>query len=123
MVCCVAAAAQYPDDDAALEEALDALLDNPEFLDLVADEVMFQVRRGDKGGGGGGHQTLVHCSCWKSEWGVGCNSLTSSLGRKNFRIRGYSRLYVGLVHAVRATCAHTAQHRARMLDSLSLTRA
>lgn len=35
--------AQYPDDEAALEEALDALLDNPDFLDLVADEVMFQV--------------------------------------------------------------------------------
>lgn len=34
--------AQYPDDEAALEDALDALLDNPDFLDLVADEVMFQ---------------------------------------------------------------------------------
>jgi hypothetical protein len=36
--------AQYPDDDAALEDALDALLDNPDFLDLVADEIMFEVR-------------------------------------------------------------------------------
>jgi hypothetical protein len=41
MLCC--AAVQYPDDEVALEEALDALLDNPDFLDLVADEVMFQV--------------------------------------------------------------------------------
>jgi hypothetical protein len=45
VLCCVAAAAQYPDDEAALEDALDALLDNPDFLDLVADEVMFQVSR------------------------------------------------------------------------------
>jgi hypothetical protein len=36
--------AQYPDDEAALGEAIDALLDNPDFLDLVADEIMFQVR-------------------------------------------------------------------------------
>ena len=36
--------AQYPEDEEALEEALDALLDNPDFLDLVADEIMFQVR-------------------------------------------------------------------------------
>lgn len=41
--CAVLPAVQYPDDEAALGEALDALLDNPDFLDLVADEVMFQV--------------------------------------------------------------------------------
>jgi hypothetical protein len=45
MLCCaVLPAVQYPDDEAALGEALDALLENPDFLDLVADEVMFQVR-------------------------------------------------------------------------------
>lgn len=42
-VLCSAATVQYPEDEEALEEALDALLDNPDFLDLVADEIMFQV--------------------------------------------------------------------------------
>jgi hypothetical protein len=84
MLCC--AAAQYPDDDAALEEALDALLDNPDFLDLVADEVMFQVSRGGTGGrrwpGGGG--VLNHkCMCgrWSmSEQGCRCSRSGSVLG-------------------------------------------
>lgn len=35
-------AAQYDDSPEALEEALDTLLEDPEFLDAVADEVMFK---------------------------------------------------------------------------------
>lgn len=36
-------AAQYPDDPEAFEEALDQLLDDPDFLDAVADELLYQV--------------------------------------------------------------------------------
>jgi hypothetical protein len=37
-------AVQYPDDEESLAAALDELLDNPDFLDAVADELMYQVR-------------------------------------------------------------------------------
>jgi glycosyltransferase involved in cell wall biosynthesis len=36
---------QYPDDEESLAAALDELLDNPDFLDAVADELMYQVGR------------------------------------------------------------------------------
>jgi hypothetical protein len=39
------AAVQYPDDEESLAAALDELLDNPDFLDAVADELMYQVGR------------------------------------------------------------------------------
>jgi hypothetical protein len=38
-------AVQYPDNDESLAEALDQLLDNPDFLDAVADELVYQVSR------------------------------------------------------------------------------
>jgi hypothetical protein len=37
---------QYPDDEESLSAALDELLDNPDFLDAVADELMYQVTTG-----------------------------------------------------------------------------
>ena len=36
-------AAQYPDDPESFQEALDELLDDPDFLDAVADELLYQV--------------------------------------------------------------------------------
>lgn len=35
--------AQYPDDPESFAEALDQLLDDPDFLDAVADELLYQV--------------------------------------------------------------------------------
>lgn len=35
---------QYPDDDASLEAALDELLDDPDFLEGVADRLLYEVR-------------------------------------------------------------------------------
>lgn len=51
MFCCCAAV-QYPDDEESLAEALDTLLDNPDFLDAVADELVYQVGRGATPTGG-----------------------------------------------------------------------
>lgn len=49
--CCPALrrAVQYPDDEESLAAALDELLDNPDFLDAVADELMYQVGRDVRG--------------------------------------------------------------------------
>lgn len=38
---------QYPDDEESLAAALDELLDNPDFLDAVADELMYQEFEAD----------------------------------------------------------------------------
>ena len=40
-------AAQYPDDPESFQEALDELLDDPDFLDAVADELLYQVCKDD----------------------------------------------------------------------------